>query len=145
MQTAPLATFDTPTLPGMLPPARTPVRSSYFGAQLAQQAHQAQQRRTFFARLFVDLGLAVRFAVLVAEGLLAVRVVLVALGANPAADFSVFVYGATGPLLAPFVDVFPSTQMVSGMAMDATAILAIIVYWVAARLVEAALKTLGRM
>ena len=36
------------------------------------------------------------------EGLIAIRFVLKALGANPTAGFAEFIYGITGPLVAPF-------------------------------------------
>ena len=103
------------------------------------------QRRSLVVRLLVDLGLCVRLAFLFAEGVLAARVVLVLLGGNPAASFSTFIYSATGPLVAPFADVFQGAQTLGGQTVDATAMLAIVMYWILARLVEAALKTAARL
>lgn len=40
--------------------------------------------------------------------LLAFRVFLKALGANPAAGFTSFIYGITTPLMTPFVGILPS-------------------------------------
>jgi hypothetical protein len=142
MRTAPLTSSDIPTLPAMALSTRLPTRSA---AIAASQARTARGRRSLTARLLVDLGLCVRLACWVAEALLAVRVVLALLGGNPAATFSAFIYGATGPLVAPFADVFQGTQMLYGQSLDATAILAIVVYIILARLGEAALKTLVRL
>jgi hypothetical protein len=138
MQTVPFATSDTPTLPGMLLPSRTPARPAFLPAPRAQ-------RRSLLVRLLVDLGLCVRLAFLAAEGVLAARVVLVLLGGNPAASFSSFIYSTTGPLVAPFADVFQGAQTFGGQTVDATAMLAIVVYWILARLVEATLKTISRL
>ena len=40
------------------------------------------------------------------EGLLGIRFILGLLGANPAAGFAQFIYGMTGPFIAPFVGLF---------------------------------------
>src|SRR5690349_15358411 len=44
------------------------------------------------------------------EGLIAVRFVLKALGANPSAGFAEFIYGITGVLVAPFMGLFGNPQ-----------------------------------
>jgi len=71
------------------------------------------------------------------EGLIAIRVVLRALGANPDAGFAAFVYGATAPFLAPFVGLFGTPQN-NGSVLELHAIVAIVVYallaWVLAKL-----------
>src|SRR5579872_228339 len=72
------------------------------------------------------------------EGLIAVRLVLKALGANPAAGFAQFIYGITAPLVAPFVNLFgnPSYQ---NSVLELSSIVALIVYallaWLIAKLV----------
>jgi hypothetical protein len=72
------------------------------------------------------------------EGLIAIRFVLKALGANPSAGFAQFIYGITGPLVAPFVGLFgnPSSQ---GSVLELTSIVALIVYallaWLLGKLV----------
>jgi uncharacterized protein YggT (Ycf19 family) len=71
------------------------------------------------------------------EGLIAIRLILKALGANPSAGFSEFIYGITAPLVAPFVGLFtnPSYQ---GTVLELSSIVALIVYtllaWVIAKL-----------
>ena len=142
MQTTPLISNDTPTLPGTLLPNRTPARPSYLAAP---RAPGALGRRSLVVRLLADLGLFLRLAFLVAEGLLAARVVLVLLGGNPAASFSAFIDSTTGPLVAPFADVFQGAQTLAGQTVDATAILALVVYWMLGRLIEAALRTAARL
>ena len=141
MQTAPLANSDMPTLPGMLLPARASVRA----VPVAARAHPVQRRRGLLTRVLVDLGLLLRLAFLLAEGLLVVRVVIVLLGGNPAADFSAFINATTDPLMAPFGNVFQGTPIVGGQALDATAILAIVVYWILARLLQSTLRTAARL
>ena len=72
------------------------------------------------------------------EGLIAIRFVLKALGANPSAGFAQFIYGITSPLVAPFVGLFgnPSSQ---GSVLELNSIVALIVYallaWLLAKLV----------
>ena len=72
------------------------------------------------------------------EGLIAIRFVLRALGANPSAGFAQFIYGITGPLVAPFFGLFgnPATQ---GSVLELNSIVALIVYallgWLLAKLV----------
>ncbi|MBA3445872.1 MAG: YggT family protein [Gemmatimonadales bacterium] len=71
------------------------------------------------------------------EGLIAIRFVLRALGANPDAAFAAFVYGATAPFLVPFVGLFGTPQY-NGSVLELHAIVAIVVYallaWVLAKL-----------
>jgi YggT family protein len=71
------------------------------------------------------------------EGLIAIRFVLKALGANPSAGFAEFIYGITAPLVAPFAGLFgnPATQ---GSVLEVHSIVALIVYallaWLLAKL-----------
>ncbi len=71
------------------------------------------------------------------EALLVIRVVLRALGANPAAGFAQFVYAITAPLLAPFVGLFGNPQA-GGSVLEVHSIFALVVYalaaWLLARL-----------
>jgi len=71
------------------------------------------------------------------EGLIAIRVVLRMLGANPSAGFAQFIYGITGPLIAPFVGLF-GNQVSQGSVLELSSIVAIVVYalvaWVIGRL-----------
>ncbi len=65
------------------------------------------------------------------ELLLAFRVVLKMLGANPAAGFSSFIYNASYLFVAPFLNVFRVTS-VSGSVFEWTTVLAMFVYFVVA-------------
>jgi hypothetical protein len=72
------------------------------------------------------------------EGLIAIRFILRAFGANPSAGFAQFIYGITAPLVAPFFGLFsnPSSQ---GSILELHSIVALIVYallaWLIGRLV----------
>ena len=72
------------------------------------------------------------------EGLILVRFILKALGANPSAGFAQFIYGITAPLVAPFYGMFgnPTAQ---GSVLELHSIVALIVYalvaWLIAKLV----------
>jgi YGGT family len=72
------------------------------------------------------------------EGLLAIRFVLKALGANPSAGFAQFIYGITDILVAPFAGLF-GTPRASGSVLELNSIVAMIVYallaWLLAKLV----------
>jgi hypothetical protein len=72
------------------------------------------------------------------EGLIAIRLVLKALGANPSAGFAQFIYGITAPLVAPFVGLFGNPAYQSGV-LELSSIVALIVYalvaWLLAKLV----------
>lgn len=71
------------------------------------------------------------------EGLIVIRFVLKALGANPSAGFAEFIYGVTYPLVLPFVGLFgnPTAQ---GSVLEMHSIVALIVYallaWLLAKL-----------
>lgn len=60
--------------------------------------------------------------------MLAFRLVLKLLGANPAAGFTNFIYGVTYFFAAPFLNVFRITQ-VAGNIFEWTTLLAMFVYW----------------
>jgi hypothetical protein len=76
------------------------------------------------------------------EGLIAIRFVLKALGANPSAGFAEFIYGITYPLILPFIGLFgnPAAQ---GSVLEINSIVALIVYalvgWLLAKLAWIAL------
>lgn len=71
------------------------------------------------------------------EALIAIRFVLKALGANAGAGFAEFIYGLTGPLVAPFYGLFgnPASQ---GSVLEVHSLVALIVYallaWLIVRL-----------
>ncbi len=71
------------------------------------------------------------------EGLIAIRFVLKALGANPSAGFAEFIYGITGIFVAPFAGLF-GTPQAQGSVLELNSIVALVVYaliaWLLARL-----------
>lgn len=67
----------------------------------------------------------------VIEILLAFRVVLKMLAANPGAGFTSFIYGITYPFAAPFLSVFRLSNM-AGSVFEWTTLLAMFVYFVVA-------------
>jgi uncharacterized protein YggT (Ycf19 family) len=85
----------------------------------------------------VALAVYVIFGVL--EGLLAIRILLKLLGANPDAGFSSFIYGLTAPFVAPFNGVFP-TPVTHNSVFEFSSLLALVVYalvgWGAVRLIQ---------
>lgn len=72
------------------------------------------------------------------EGLIAIRFVLKALGANAGAGFAEFIYGITAPLVAPFFGLFgnPASQ---GSVLEMQSLIALVVYglvaWLLGKLV----------
>lgn len=65
------------------------------------------------------------------ETLLAFRLILKMLGANAAAGFTSFIYGATKLFVAPFLNVFRISK-VEGSIFEWTTLLAMLVYWLIA-------------
>jgi YGGT family len=76
------------------------------------------------------------------EGLLGIRFVLGLFGANPAAGFAQFVYGVTGPFIAPFAGLFGQPRF-EGSVFEFNSLVAILVYaliaWVLVKIVGLAL------
>lgn len=75
----------------------------------------------------------------VAIALIAIRFVLLLLGANPEAGFTDFVYGVTNPLVAPFEGIFGAPNLETGV-FDPASLVAIVVYallgWVVAKVID---------
>ena len=71
-------------------------------------------------------------------GLLGIRFVLELLGANLAAGFAQFIYGVTGPFIAPFVGLFGQPRF-EGSVFEFNSLVAILVYaliaWVLVKIV----------
>lgn len=71
-------------------------------------------------------------------GILAIRFILKLLGANEAAGFASFIYGASAPFVAPFSNLFANPGS-SGSVLELTTLVAIIVYmlvaWLVARVI----------
>jgi uncharacterized protein YggT (Ycf19 family) len=104
-----------------------------------------RQSYAFVSRTLYGVAQLIGLAVGVVEALLLVRIVLLFLAANPDAGFSSWVYGLTTPLVAPFQGVFPNVVGSQGNVIDAAAILAMIVYAITGRLVEAIIRGLARI
>jgi hypothetical protein len=72
------------------------------------------------------------------EGLIAIRLILKLLGANPSAGFAQFIYGVTATLVAPFVGLFSNPVYQSSM-LELGSVVALIVYalvaWLLGKLV----------
>ena len=72
------------------------------------------------------------------EALIAIRIVLRALGANPQAGFAELIYGLTAPLVAPFAGLFGNPQA-GGSVLELHSIVALVVYalvaWLLGKLV----------
>ncbi|MBV9324274.1 MAG: YggT family protein [Chloroflexi bacterium] len=72
------------------------------------------------------------------EGLIAIRLILKALGANPNAGFAQFIYGITTPLVAPFLGLFANPTYQTSV-LELSSIVALIVYaliaWLLGKLV----------
>ncbi|MCC7446259.1 MAG: YggT family protein [Anaerolineae bacterium] len=75
----------------------------------------------------------------VLEVVLALRVVLMALGANPDNTFAALVYGLTGPFVALFANLFANPTINGAAVLELTTIVAMIVYailaWIIGRLI----------
>jgi hypothetical protein len=71
-------------------------------------------------------------------GILAIRFVLKLLGANEAAGFASFIYGASAPFVAPFSNLFANPGS-GGSVLELTTMIAIVVYllvaWLIARVI----------
>jgi uncharacterized membrane protein len=62
------------------------------------------------------------------EALLVIRFVLKALGASAEAGFAQFIYGVTGPLVAPFLGLFGTPQGASGGTLELHTLIAMVIY-----------------
>ncbi len=104
-----------------------------------------RQSYAFVSRTLYGVAQLIGLAVGLVEALLLVRIVLLFLAANPDAGFSSWIYNVSTPLVAPFQGVFPNVVGSQGNVIDAAAILAMVVYAITARLVEAIIRGLARL
>ena len=76
----------------------------------------------------------------VVEILIALRVLLKLLAANPDSGFSRFIYGVTAPFVAPFAGIVGEPAAGNGSVFELSSVLAIIVYlifsWIIVRLLQ---------
>ena len=71
---------------------------------------------------------------------IALRILLKLLAANPNSGFSQFIYGVTGPFVAPFAGIIGEPAASNGSVFELSSVLALIVYlllsWIVARLLQ---------
>lgn len=75
------------------------------------------------------------------EGLIAVRFILKAVGANATAAFATLVYGLTDPLVGPFVGVL-ATPAIGPSVIELPALLAILIYFLVSMLLTRLIRIL---
>ena len=97
------------------------------------ELHAGRRRRS------IKLTQTIYLIVGLIEVLLLIRFVLKALAANVEAGFAQFIYGVTGPLIAPFLGLFGTPTAPNGAALELHTLLALVIYaavgWVLARVV----------
>ena len=75
----------------------------------------------------------------IADGLIALRVILKLIAANPENDFADFIYDITKPLVAPFFGI-TGTPTANGSVLEIGSIIAMVVYffaaWIVVRLIS---------
>ncbi len=86
----------------------------------------------------------INFVFGVAEAILGFRLILKFFGANEGTPFVQWVYRLSEPLLRPFQNIFPPLELSERFVVDLTALFAIIVYSVVARLLTELIVRLGR-
>jgi uncharacterized protein YggT (Ycf19 family) len=79
----------------------------------------------------------------VIESLIAIRVVLKLLAANPSAGFTSLIYNVTQPFVALFQGVFPDAQS-KGSVLEVSSLLAILVYALLAYGLARLVRIMGR-
>lgn len=67
----------------------------------------------------------------VAEILLALRVILKLIAANPASGFTRFIYAITVPLIAPFRNIVAAPTAANGSTLEISSLFAIVIYLIA--------------
>lgn len=87
---------------------------------------ESTSNETYYPGVFVARF--VNAVVGIIELALALRVLLELLGGNTSSQFVAWVYGITNPLASPFAGAFPSIYLSNVSAIDAVAILAMVVY-----------------
>ena len=160
MQNNPPVDSDAPTWPAHAPPSPQPYPRPYPPAyaqpqpypqprQLPMQAPtppRAPRRSTFQAdRIAQALIQLISLALAILESLLLVRIVLLLLAASPHAGFSRFVYSVTAQFVTPFQGVFPNSFSLGNATLDEAAILTMIVYALAARLLKMAVRMISHL
>lgn len=86
----------------------------------------------------------IAFAIAIIEVLLIFRFILKMLAANANVEFVAWVYDATGPLLAPFQAIFPTSSVRGGFALEFSTLFAIFAYAFMGFVMQELLKILER-
>jgi uncharacterized membrane protein len=135
IQTPPRRTAEVVETTPHVTEVRTAPRAASTAERLESVAYDPYEGRRLMAIRLQQLVYWVFGLIL---GLIAIRFVLKALGANPSAGFAEFIYGITNILVAPFVGLFGSPQT-QGSVLELNSLVALIVYgllaWLLARLV----------
>ena len=95
--------------------------------EAGSSARRQQVHTEVRAPLEVILARVVSYVFGVIEVLIALRFALLLFGANAAAGFVAFIYGASSPFMAPFNAVF-QTQTAAGATFEWSALVALAVY-----------------
>src|SRR5918912_3355348 len=102
----------------------TPADPAAAGDRTAATAYDPYAGRRHGAHRLVQ---AIYLVFGIIEALIAIRLVLRALGANADAGFAQFIYGVTAPLVAPFAGLFGNPQA-GGSVLELHSIVALVVY-----------------
>ena len=158
MQNNPPVDSDAPTWPAHPPPSPQPHPQPYPPAyqqpysqprplpMRAPPPPRALRRSAPHAdRIAQALFQLISLSLAILESLLLVRIVLLLLAASPNAGFTRFVYGVTAQFVAPFQGVFPNSFSLGGATLDEAAILAMLVYALAARLLKMAVRMISHL
>ena len=92
-------------------------------------------------RAVARLNSVIRLLFALLEALIAIRFALKAMGASASAPFATFIYGITGPFVAPFVGVVPEPSY-SQYVAEFPSLLAIIIYFLLSLLITRLLHVL---
>ncbi|HVB78029.1 MAG TPA: YggT family protein [Candidatus Nitrosotalea sp.] len=128
-----------PDSEGMPPATTTPVAA---GGYVERSVVRTAQPGAVAANLVYLI-----FALI--EGLIAIRVVMKLLAADPAAAFARAIYGLTQPLVEPFKGLFQNPIVAGVGRIEVNSLFAIVIYaligWVLARLVALAFNQTSRV
>lgn len=120
--------------PGRAEPQVPPdesIEQEFAGVEEAEDLEARRTNAAWTARV-------IYFVFGVVEILIALRVLLKLIAANTESGFTRFIYGITGPFVAPFQGTVASPTAANGSALELSSILAIVIYllisWLAVRL-----------
>ena len=97
-------------------------------APVVEESYVERRKRRDPRYTLARIGRVIYFIFGVIEALIAIRVVLRLLGANPRSGFASFIYNITGPFVAPFRGLFNEPALSTNQVLEFSSIVAIIVY-----------------